>query len=57
MVTMVAFITTFLIMGMIIAGGIGINIAIYSSRIKRHGTQARRPKQPHLHEIIFAQYS
>jgi hypothetical protein len=57
MITMVSFITAFIIMSMIIAGGIGLNMALYSHRLKKYNVQVRQPKQPHLHDIIFARYN
>ncbi len=55
MVTMAAFITTFIFIGMIFLGSVGINIVLNRSRVKKHDMQVRRPKQPHLHDVIFAQ--
>ncbi len=57
MVTMAAFITTFILIGMIFVGSVGINMILNSNRSKKHNMQARHPKQPHLHDIIFAQYN
>jgi hypothetical protein len=54
MVTMTAFITTFILIGMIFVGSVGINMLLNCSRTKKRDVQARRPKQPHLHDIIFA---
>jgi hypothetical protein len=54
MVTMAAFIAIFILIGMIFVGSVGINMVINSNRVKKHDVQARRPKQPHLHDIIFA---
>jgi hypothetical protein len=54
MVTMTAFITTFILIGIIFVGSVGINILLNHSRAKKHDVQARRPRQPHLHDIIFA---
>lgn len=54
MVTMAAFITTFILIGMIFVGSVGINMALNRSRAKKHDVQTCRPKQPHLHDIIFA---
>jgi hypothetical protein len=55
MVTMAMFIITFMIIGMIFVGSVGINMLLNSSQIKRQDIRVRRPKQPHLHDIIFAQ--
>jgi hypothetical protein len=57
MVTMATFITTFILIGMIFVGSVGLNVVLNSSRAKKHDVQARRPKQPHLHDVIFAQYN
>jgi hypothetical protein len=57
MVTMATFITAFILIGMIFVGSVGINMVINSNRVKKQDGQARRPKQPHLHDIIFAQYN
>ncbi len=56
MVTMATFITTFIVIGIIFVGSVGINMVLNSGRVKKHNVQVRRPKQPHLHDIIFAQY-
>lgn len=55
MVTMFTFITAYIIIGMIIVSGISVNMVINNGRIKKRDVQVRRPKQPHLHDIIFAQ--
>jgi hypothetical protein len=57
MVTMAAFITTFILIGMIFVGSVGINMVLNRNRVKKHDVQACRPKQPHLHDIIFAPYN
>jgi len=54
---MAAFIITFILIGIIFVGSVGINMVLNSSRVKKHDVQARRPKQPHLHDVIFAQYN
>ena len=57
MVSMITFIATFLIIGMIFVGSTGVNLVLNSRRIKKHSVQADRPKQLHLHDVIFARHN
>ena len=57
MVTLAGFITTFILIGILFVGSVGINMVLNSKQAKKHEAQVRRPKQPHLHDIIFAQYN
>jgi hypothetical protein len=53
MITMTAFIAIAILLIIIFLGGTGFNMLLNRGQIKKYGVQARRPKQPHLHDIIF----